>query len=283
MTALLSRLHARLPGDARVYQILFLATLLATGALVRDFSLRPEQMALTFATGLATQALFLRLLKIRGAGYLSAVITCFGLSILLRADTVWVHPLAAAVAIASKFVLRVNGKHVFNPANLGVMVALLLLPGAWISPGQWGSDLALAAWFVALGALVSKKARRWDISWMFLACFVGLVAARVAWLGQSPHVLLHQLQSGALLLFTFFMISDPMTIPNRRAARLVHAAVVALAACGWQYGLFRPNALVWALFLCTPLVPLLDRLLPGARFQWRPPSLVVGGPAQRGR
>ena len=218
MTALLSRLHARLPGDARVYQILFLATLLATGALVRDFSLRPEQMALTFAAGLATQALFLRLLKIRGAGYLSAVITCFGLSILLRADTVWVHPLAATVAIASKFVLRVNGKHVFNPANLGVMVALLLLPGAWISPGQWGSDLALAAWFVALGALVSKKARRWDISWMFLACFVGLVAARVAWLGQSPHVLLHQLQSGALLLFTFFMISDPMTIPNRRAA-----------------------------------------------------------------
>ena len=127
-------------------------------------------------------------------------------------------------------------------------------------------------WFVALGALVSKKARRWDVSWMFLACFVGLVAARVVWLGQSPQVLLHQLQSGALLLFTFFMISDPMTIPNRRAARLLYAAVVALAACGWQYGLFKPNALVWALFLCTPLVPLLDRVLPAARFQWRPPG-----------
>ena len=117
---------------------------------------------------------------------------------------------------------------------------------------------------------------------MFLACFVTLVAARVAWLGQSPHVLLHQLQSGALLLFTFFMISDPMTIPNRRAARLLYAAVVAVAACTWQYGLFRPNALVWALFLCTPLVPLLDRLLPSANFQWRPPSFSVSGPAQRG-
>jgi Na+-transporting NADH:ubiquinone oxidoreductase subunit NqrB len=277
MTALASKLSSRLRGDARVYQILFLATLLATGALVRDFSLRPEQMALTFGAGLATQALFLRLLRIRGAGYLSAVITCFGLSILLRADTLWVHPLAAALAIASKFVLRVNGKHVFNPANLGVICALLLLPGAWISAGQWGSDLALAAWFVALGALVSKKARRWDISWMFLACFVGLLAARVAWIGQSPQVLLHQLQSGALLLFTFFMISDPMTIPNRRAARLLYAAVVALAACGWQYGLFKPNALVWALFLCTPLVLLLDRVLPGARFQWKPPPGQSGG------
>ena len=276
----LRALASHLPADARLYQIVFLATLLATGALVRDFSLRPEQMALTFGAGLVTQALFLRLLKIQRAGYLSAVITCFGLSILLRADTLWVHPLAAMLAIASKFMLRVNGKHVYNPANLGVMAALLLLPGAWISPGQWGSDLALAGWVVALGALVSKKARRWDVSWMFLACFVGLVALRVLWLGQSPQVWLHQLQSGALLLFTFFMISDPMTIPNRRAARLLYAAVVALAACGWQYALFKPNALVWALFLCTPLVPLLDRLLPGARFQWRPSGPSPAGPTR---
>ena len=61
----------------------------------------------------------------------------------------------------------------------------------------------------------------------------------------------------------------------------MYAAVVALAACSWQYGLFRPNALVWALFLCTPLVPLLDRLLPGARLQWRPPDLAVSE-AERG-
>ena len=39
----------------------------------------------------------------------------------------------------------------------------------------------------------------------------------------------------------------------------------------WQYGLFRPNALVWALFLCTPLVPLLDRFWRAEKFQWRAP------------
>jgi enediyne biosynthesis protein E5 len=87
--------------DARVYQILFLATLLSLGVLVRDFSLKPEQMALTFAAGLATQALFIRLLGLRNVGLLSAIITCFGLSILLRADTLWVHPLAAFIAIGA--------------------------------------------------------------------------------------------------------------------------------------------------------------------------------------
>src|SRR6185436_10620084 len=211
--------------DARLYQIAFLATLLTTGVLLRDFTLRPEQMVLTFAAGLATQALCIRVLGLKRVGYLSAAITCFGLSILLRSDTSWVHPLAAVIAIGSKFVLRLNGKHLYNPANLGVMTAMLLLPGAWISPGQWGTDLAMAGWFVALGALVTQRARRWDISWMFLAAFLGLIALRVLWLGQSSAVFVHQLGNGALLLFAFFMISDPMSIPNRRSMRLVYALI----------------------------------------------------------
>jgi Na+-transporting NADH:ubiquinone oxidoreductase subunit NqrB len=255
--------------DARLYQIAFLAALLTTGVLLRDFTLRPEQMALTFCAGLATQLACVRALRLRKVGCLSAIVTCFGLSILLRADSLWVHPLAAALAIGSKFVLRVNRKHLYNPANLGVISAIMLLPGAWVSPGQWGNDIALAGWLVVLGALVTRAARRWDVSWMFLACFLGAVALRVAWLGQSWAVFVHQLGSGALLLFAFFMISDPMTIPNRRGMRLLHAACVAVAAFAWQYLLFKPNALVWALFVCTPLVPLLDRLRPAARFDWR--------------
>jgi Na+-transporting NADH:ubiquinone oxidoreductase subunit NqrB len=191
----------------------------------------------------------------------------------------WVHPLAAALAVGSKFVLRFRGKHICNPANLGVICSTSLLPGAWVSPGQWGTDLTLAGWFVVLGALVTHRARRWDISWMFLTFFFGLIAARVLWLGQNPAVFVHQLGNGALLLFAFFMISDPMTIPNRRSMRLVYAGIVALAAFTWQYGLFKPNALIWALFVCTPLVPVLDWLRPGQRFGWRGGSqrVVSGG------
>jgi Na+-transporting NADH:ubiquinone oxidoreductase subunit NqrB len=262
---------ARLPQDARLFQIAFLATLLAIGVLARDFSLRPEQMALAFASGLSAQAFWVRRLGLAKAGYLSAVITCFGLSILLRADNLWAHPLAAAVAISAKFLLRLNGKHLFNPANLGAMLGLALLPGAWVSPGQWGNDLAYACWFIALGGLVTQRARRWDASWMFLAFYLGLVAANIAWLGKSWAILWHQLQSGALLLFAFFMISDPMTIPNRISGRALHAAAVAIVAFLWQYALYKPNGLLWALFLCVPLVPLIDRWLPAERFDWKKP------------
>ena len=247
---------------------MFLASLLTFGVLARDFTLHPMQMLLAFAAGLATQALWLCALDLTQKGYLSALITCFGLSILLRADSVWVHPLAACLAISAKFVIRYHGKHLYNPANLGVIAATTLLPGAWVSPGQWGNGLAAAVWFVALGGLVTGRARRGDIAWTFLALWLGVVALRVAWLGQPWAVWWHQLGSGALLLFAFFMISDPLTIPNDRRARVVYALIVAAIACVWQFVLFRPNALVWALFLAAPLVPWLDRRLPAAGFAW---------------
>ncbi len=256
--------------DARLFQIAFQAALLTVGVLVRDFALDPRQMALAFAAGLAVQWLWLRALGLEHKGVLSAIITCFGLSLLLRADTLWIHPFAAALAISSKFVLRVAGKHVFNPANLGVILALLLLPGTWVSPGQWGNDVALAAWFIALGGLVTQRARRWDIAWVFLAAWSTLVAARVLWLAQPWTIFAHQFANGGLLLFAFFMISDPMTIPNRRSARVAYALLVAVLAFAWQFALYRTNALLWALFLASPLVPLIDRWWPGQRFSWTP-------------
>src|SRR5437762_6695704 len=92
------RLSPHLPRDARIYQIAFQATLLTIGVLARDFTLRPEQMLLCFAAGIATQAFWVDRLRLTNVGWLSPVITCLGLSLLLRADTWWVHPLAAALA-----------------------------------------------------------------------------------------------------------------------------------------------------------------------------------------
>lgn len=176
----------------------------------------------------------------------------------MRADNLWAQPAAVALAIASKFLLRVRGRHLFNPANFGVAFALLTLPRAWVSPGQWGSDVALAGWLVVLGATVTSRARRADISWMFLGFYLGALAARVAWLGQRWAVWTHQLGSGALLLFAFFMISDPITTPSHPRGRAAHAALVAAIAYAWGFGLFRTNAVLWALFVAAPMVAVWD-------------------------
>jgi enediyne biosynthesis protein E5 len=263
-----ARAAALAPHDPRILQIAFLGVLLAAGAYLRDFSLRPAQIALTFAAALSIQRLLDQLTRKPAPSLLSATITSLSLTLLLRADNPWALPAAAVFAIASKFMLRVRGKHLFNPANFGVGAALLVLPGTWISPGQWGNDVALAGWLVVLGATVTSRARRADISWMFLIFYLGALAMRVAWLGQRWAVWTHQLSSGALLLFAFFMISDPMTTPSHIKGRAAHAALVAAIAYAWGFGLFRTNPILWALFVAAPMVAVWDWLWPAPKFDW---------------
>ena len=263
-----SKAAALAPRDPRILQIAFLGSLLAVGAYLRDFSLHPSQVGLTFVAALSLQRLLDWLVRKPAPSLLSPTITALSLTLLLRADNVWAPPAAAAFAIASKFCLRVRGKHLFNPANFGVGAALLLLPGTWISPGQWGNDVALAGWLVVLGVTVASRARRADISWMFLIFYLGALGARVAWLGQRWAVWTHQFGSGALLLFAFFMISDPMTTPSHVKGRAAHAALVAAIAYAWGFGLFRTNAILWALFVTAPMVAVWDWLWPAPRFDW---------------
>jgi enediyne biosynthesis protein E5 len=269
--------------DPRLFQILFLGCFLTVGVLLRDFSVQGTQIALTFATVIATQAFWLRRLNLRQAGFLSALVSCFGLSILIRADNLWAHPLIAMLAISSKFVWRLDARHIYNPANLGAILAAFVVPGAWVSPGQWGQSITLAAWFLALGTIVTQRSRRIDIGWCFLAFYLGLISLRVLILGQNPLVILHQLQSGALLLFAFFMISDPMTTPVNTAARIGYAFVVALCALVWQFVFFKPNGLIVSLFVLSPLVVWLNRLMPGMAYQWRPKPAVPEGRLEASR
>ncbi len=196
------------------------------------------------------------------------VITCLSLTLLLRADNLIAHPIAAAAAILSKSLFRFRGKHLFNPATFGIIFAIIFLPGTWVSPGQWGQDFAIAGWVVMLGMLVTSRARRGDISWTFLAFYLGALALRVEYLGQRFYVWTHQLESGALLLFAFFMISDPMTGPDDRRGRIAHAALVAAIAYAWQFRLYHTNGLIWALFIAAVCVPLWDAIWPARKFEW---------------
>ena len=246
----------RLPRDPRWLQIAFLVSFLAVGLSARDFPV--WHAPLIFASALATQIAFTRLLELPDAGLLSPIITSFGLTLLLRTDLFWIPPLAAFLAIASKFVLRIRGRHFFNPANFGLCACMLLTPHAWCSPAQWGEGPLLLLWVFALGCTVAHRAFRSDVSLAFLGSWVLLRAARVFYLGQRAPVLLHQPESGSLLLFTFFMISDPKTTPRSAVARIAFAGCVAALAFALQHVAYARNPIIWALLLLAPLTPLLD-------------------------
>jgi enediyne biosynthesis protein E5 len=179
--------------------------------------------------------------------------------------------------MSSKYLIRTGPaackSHLLNPANLAAFAAFAWVPGAWLSPGQWGSESMATLWFLALGGLVTQRISRWDVSLSFLAAWGTLLALRLyaldyAW-NPGAAMWLQQASNGAVLLFAFFMISDPMTTPQRRGARIAYALVVALLAFAWQYLLFKPHGLIVILFLASWTVALWNSVWPQRRFNWQ--------------
>src|SRR5260370_7331485 len=172
-------------------------------------------MASTFAlaASLLTQVACSRLTKI-GVDMRAVLIDGLSLRLLLGAEESWMHAVGGVIAISSKFLLRINGKHVFNPAGLAIVVLLLFSSGVWISPGQWGTSIWFAALVGFFAIMVLHAARRTDIAIYFFLSHAALLFARAVWLGDPWAIPLHQLQSGSLLIFTFFLISAPPPSPD---------------------------------------------------------------------
>jgi Na+-translocating ferredoxin:NAD+ oxidoreductase RnfD subunit len=253
--------------DPRHYQIATLAGLLAYGTTRLDFEIEPAQAIVSLAGALLTQLACARLFRAGPFEPKSALISGLSLCLLLRTNSLLVALAAAVITIASKFVIRWKGKHVFNPTNLGVTV-MLATGAAWVSPGQWGNVAFFAFLMACLGGLVVNRAARSDVTYAFLAAYLGIVFGYALWLGQPLAIPIHRLQNGAFLLFTFFMISDPRTTPDSRAGRFLFAGLVAALAAWITFGMFRTNGLLWALVALSPAVPLIDRFLPGDRHHW---------------
>ena len=151
---------------------------------------------------------------------------------------------------------------------------MLLSDKAWISSGQWGSAALGAFSLSCLGFLVLTRAKRAETTIAFLLFFAALLFGRALWLGDPLAIPLHQLQNGALLIFAFFMISDPKTTPNSAGGRVLYAAIVAGIAFTIQFIYYTPNGPVLALILAAPAVPLIDRLMRGHLYEWRPGTAV---------
>jgi Na+-transporting NADH:ubiquinone oxidoreductase subunit NqrB len=254
--------------DPRLYQIAALSGLLAYGVVGLAFEVSIARVTLLLATALATQYVGGRLGGLPGFDPRSALISGLSLCLLLRTNSEALAAGTAVVAIASKFVLRWNGKHLFNPTNFGLVSMILATSAVWVSPGQWGSAAFLAFLVACLGGMVVNRAARSDVSLAFLASYGALLFLRAGWLGDPLSIPLHQLESGALLIFAFFMISDPKTTPDSRAGRVLFAILVAAGGAFVQFRLFRPNGLLWSLAALSPAVALIDRLFPGCRYDW---------------
>jgi Na+-translocating ferredoxin:NAD+ oxidoreductase RnfD subunit len=257
--------------DPRHYQIAVLSLLVVYGVVALDFGIHWYNAIGIALTALAVQLLGTRLASLPTFDPRSPLITALSLTLLLRTDELALAVVAAALAIGSKFLLRVNGKHIFNPANFAIVILILTQDNAWISTGQWGSAAISALALASLGLLVLTRARRAETTIGFLVTYAALLFGRAIWLGDPLVIPLHYLQNGALLLFAFFMISDPRTAPDTALGRFVYAGIVATIAVAIQFIWYQPGAPILALIIAAPLVPLIDSISRGQAYEWCAP------------
>ena len=264
--------------DPRYWQILALSCLVLYSLFWFHFSTSVIQVAVTIGMALLTQYVCTKIWRLPAYDSKSALISGLGLCFLLRTNLPILAAVTAVIAIASKFLLRWKGKHVWNPTNFALVAMLALSDRVWVSPGQWGSVAFFCFLVALLGGVVVNRSARSDVTYAFLAAWAGVLFGRALWLGQPMAIPLHQLQSGTLLIFAFHMISDPKTTPDTRAGRILFATLVALGAGFVQFVLYRTNGLLWSYAVLSVTVPFIDRFLPGVRFAWSRP--VVGSPSQ---
>jgi Na+-transporting NADH:ubiquinone oxidoreductase subunit NqrB len=232
----------------------------------------------------------------------SAMLTGSGVALILRIvgqergdhwtfDGWWWFALIAGFALVSKYLIRWRGTHVFNPSNFGLVVAFLVVGSNVIEPLDfwWGpvdAWLVLSYAIIIIGGLAITS--RLDLLpmaatfWIAFASFIGVLAASghcmtTAWSlqpvcdGQFWRVVA---LSPEVLIFLFFMITDPKTIPEGRLARIVFAGSIAalsvllIAPQTQEFG--AKVALLSGLVLLTPVRSIFDRVLhegrAGSRF-----------------
>ncbi len=221
--------------DPRIFVAGILFLYLVLGLTVLGFNRSPMQAVTTTVLCCSLDFLLTRIFNGKWVFPLSALITSFSLSFLLNySHSSWMILLPILLAIGSKYVLRLNGKHFFNPALFGVAGSLLLSKELiTAAPAyQWNGIGAMSAFIVMLGLMfvIPKVNRHWLII-AFLTTFTLQTALRAFIMRHHlpfETLFFGTLSSPSFFIFTFFMITDPATSPAKKKDQIIVGIAIAL-------------------------------------------------------
>ena len=244
----------------------------------------------------------------------SALLTGNGIAFIMRIpgtehgdwwsfNGVWIYVLVAAVAMVSKYLIVWRGKHVFNPSNLALVLAFLILGSTRVEPLQFWWGPMSPALLIVLGTIVAgaivilSRVHLLQVAVLFWTTF----AAGMGLLALSGHAFSANWHLGPVsdgyfwkvlvtspevFIFTCFMITDPRTAPDTLRGRRIYAVAIGLLSSllvapqqtefGAKVALLGSLTLVCA---ARPLVILAREAL--ERRRARPPrrSVLAGGAA----
>ncbi|TMF91385.1 MAG: hypothetical protein E6I05_13340 [Chloroflexi bacterium] len=244
--------------DPRLHVAAVLLTLQVLGQTVLDFRLSVAQILICLATGALIEF---------GVGFFKDKVILWPASGLLTGNStafilrvpgtfhgqwwstrgIWIFVGVVAVSMASKYLIRWRGRHIFNPSNLGLVLAFVALGPAytepqdlwWIPMGPW--MIVTYAILLGGGLLIGWELKLLGLELGYMAAFAISVAIALA--PVPDHCLVASWHATAIcgrdlwqilvtspevLIFAFFMVPDPRTVPDGQVGRFVFGVIVAV-------------------------------------------------------
>jgi Na+-transporting NADH:ubiquinone oxidoreductase subunit NqrB len=191
----------------------------------------------------------------------SAYISGISAGILVRSPFLWPFFLTSLISITSKYVLRVRGRHLWNPTNFGVSVVVFLAPATvTVLSIQWGNVVAPMAIIWLLGIAITWRVGRLHISATYVASFLLFSLVRAAITGTPWLANVAPITGPMYQLFVFFMVTDPKTTVRSQWGQCVVVFIVAFVEL-----LLRLNEVIYApfyaLFIVGPIALLVEQWL----------------------
>lgn len=251
--------------DNRFMPPLFITLILLVGNVSFGILESYEKTLLAIVASIVAELILGRTFLHKWPHLASAYITGISVGILLRSPLFWPYVLCSLLAITSKYVLRVNGRHIWNPSNFGISAMLFLAAESVATLSiQWGNNLGAMLVIWILGSVIIWRLRRFHICAVYVVSFIALAFVRT-WITGDP--LLSEISpvtGPEYQLFIFFMITDPKTTVRSKKGQCIVAFLVALVEM-----LFRLDQSVYApfyaLFWVGPAALLIEMWLSSRR------------------
>jgi Na+-translocating ferredoxin:NAD+ oxidoreductase RnfD subunit len=215
--------------DNRYIAPAFITCILLVGHLSFGILESYPKTLLAIVASIALELALGRLFLHKWLNIASAYITGISVGILVRSPAYWPYVLCAAISITSKYVLRVKGRHIWNPSNFGISVMLFLAADTVASLSiQWGNYLLPMLVIWALGSIIIARLHRFHITGIYVASFLAFAFLR-SWMTGSPWQSEVAPITGPMYqLFIFFMITDPKTTVRSKPGQCIVVFLVAL-------------------------------------------------------
>src|SRR5215212_4953511 len=257
--------RSRIRLDIRYIAPLFITMILVVGHFAYGILESYERTAIAIVCALVTELVLGRIFFRKWLNLASAYISGISVGILIRSPAFWPYALCSVLSIMSKYVLRVKGRHLWNPSNFGICVLLFLAPETVAALTiQWGNFIwpLLVIWI--LGSVIIWRAKRIHISLTYVLSFLVFAFVR-SWITGDPwRSEISPITGPMYQLFVFFMVTDPKTTVRSRKWQCIVVCIVAFAEM-----LLRLNHVIYAplyaLFIVGPAALLIEMWLESRR------------------